>query len=872
MDYRQKIIVKNSQTYKHEEDDDEDLETLRLAALKSLKAKTSGTNIIATSIIQQPTISQTHLPYNGQKLGGIGRREYYYPNRSLRPNGNVYYSSRNNQNLIEIIPVQEDTDCFENDTIQRKSNSDQLSSEKKDESKFHRYADNASGTDDEDTREPKDSNNLKLKNKIEDNRSDDDVINKENQSTIEDNNISRTAQSKGSLEEDDDEEEEEEDKDDDDDDVLLMADLEEEDSLERLMDEMEREMTEDKPTSVKKEKKCSKKDNIKESNNRSHESVKLRGNKFHERSNERIENIPMGSYKNDRRSSSPYGVNRTLSKHRSASPKLKSRKKSPRRSPQSRRSPRPLFRQIKKSQRDTRLRSPRKSPPKYSPRPRSPKLSSRSRSPRMSPVRSPPRKLSPRGRSQSRSPLRRRSRSPPPRLLSRSRSPRIIRPRSPRDSPSRTSPQSRSSFPRSPKNSPHRLSPRRLSPRRTSPLLSRMRSPKLSPPKRASPRARSPLCHSPHKSPWSSPRNSPRLSPKRRRSPLELSKKNRGRSATPDDTCHKRENVTSPELTRVKTKLSSSHKETMETTNDPVLEARKRKFESTRPIDPVNDNKKIKLCRKELSSTTKLFKIMERIVEMDSPTRNTREISENEYELPEAELCLDDNYDFDELEEHVSSESASANAVTICVEEPPVKIEKERVKKKKKKDKELYQVGKLKSGELPLSERIGKEKKCKKRKEINVESVKEDTDGALDDLVDEEADLRTELSRRRAERLNRTVPIQSARLLQSAFKGVVNEVVKNNAKVIQRHLAKAEEKSNSKGIRRVTVLHRALPDLDNSEDETIDSKVPVRFRLGVNKPAKETRESKCSRKSSKRQGRKVKHKSFLITNDIERSK
>lgn len=58
-----------------------------------------------------------------------------------------------------------------------------------------------------------------------------------------------------------------------------------------------------------------------------------------------------------------------------------------------------------------------------------------------------------------------------------------------------------------------------------------------------------------------------------------------------------------------------------------------------------------------------------------------------------------------------------------------------------------------------------------------MESVKEDTDGALDDLVDEEADLRTELSRRRAERLNRTVPIQSARLLQSAFKGVVNEYV-----------------------------------------------------------------------------------------------
>ena len=32
--------------------------------------------------------------------------------------------------------------------------------------------------------------------------------------------------------------------------------------------------------------------------------------------------------------------------------------------------------------------------------------------------------------------------------------------------------------------------------------------------------------------------------------------------------------------------------------SDPVLEARRRKFESTKPIDPINVNKKIKLSKK----------------------------------------------------------------------------------------------------------------------------------------------------------------------------------------------------------------------------------------------------------------------------------
>jgi len=112
--------------------------------------------------------------------------------------------------------------------------------------------------------------------------------------------------------------------------------------------------------------------------------------------------------------------------------------------------------------------------------------------------------------------------------------------------------------------------------------------------------------------------------------------------------------------------------------------------------------------------------------------------------------------------------------------------------------------------------------------------------------------------------------------------------------------------ANQKEVRRVTVLHRSLTELHNSEgiffffylflyeeiifynyeyfcflyktivlvflftdESTIDSKVPVRFRLGHNKQVQESKESKVIRKTSKRQGRKVKHKIHLSLKDPE---
>jgi len=210
-------------------------------------------------------------------------------------------------------------------------------------------------------------------------------------------------------------------------------------------------------------------------------------------------------------------------------------------------------------------------------------------------------------------------------------------------------------------------------------------------------------------------------------------------------------------------------KECVETVNDPILEARRKKFESTRPIDPVNANKKIKLYKKHTTNTK-----VESAETTDIQLSGTKKLNKTIEEYNVQEL-LKASYEFENFEETVKDAlpSAISDSVNTCIDVDLQKTEKEKsMKKKRKRDKELYQVGKMKS-ELPLSERIGKDKKCKKRKEMVSE---DDVDTIFEDMtIDEEGDLRTELSRRRAERLNRTVPIQSARLVQSAFKGVVNE-------------------------------------------------------------------------------------------------
>lgn len=663
-------------------------------------------------------------------------------------------------------------------------------------SKFHRFKDSGSASEDEaDTKEQKSNVTFVKTEIVTKEEPEESLIELENQEEI-----TESSQKNGNKQE-----KEEKDGNDDDDDVLLMADLEEEDSLERLMDEMEREMNDVNKPPEKKEKKLKgeTKNVVKSDEGNKHFDQKIKSNDENSGRKERNNTITSSLsavIKHDRRSVSPHVTNRVGQKRKSLSPRSRSRKKSPRRSP--RKSP---IRQPKRSPRESmRYRSPRRSPPRYSPRPRSPRLSPRRSPNRTLTKRSPLRKLSPRGRSpklssRSRSPRPQRSRSPrrskSPRPRSRSRSPRLSR------SP-RYSPPLRLSRSKSPRLSPRRVSPRRLRSRSRSPGLSpprrgspRLRSPKVSP-RRTSPRLRSPRL-SPRRSPWSSPRHSPRLSPRRRRSPKwspkELPRKHGPRSVTPDinrdeyarDPSPIFKSTASPEIPRTRAKQKDEAyerstataevvKEPVDTINDPVLEARRKKFESTRPIDPVNANKKIKLSKKHTTNT-----------KVESPPPEETEILLSgrkakvleEFDIQEMDLCLADYEEFEEFEEAVENTSPTiiTSSVNTCIDVEPPKAEKEKsVKKKKKRDKELYQVNKLKN-ELPLSERIGKDKKCKKRKEIR-EVPEESMDTIFEDVaVDEEGDLRTELSRRRAERLNRTVPIQSARLVQSAFKGVVNE-------------------------------------------------------------------------------------------------
>jgi len=655
-------------------------------------------------------------------------------------------------------------------------------------SKFHRFKDNGSASEEEDTKEQK---NVVTTDKIE------IMAEKEPEESITEtksqNETAESLQENGSNQEGD--------GNDDDDDILLMADLEEENSLDRLMNEMEEEMDDETKSSEKKKLNKNKAKDTGKTDEDKNFDQKTKSDESSKKEKHNATTLSLSTIKVDRKSNSPHMTNRVNQKRKSLSPRSRPRKKSPRRSP--RRSP---IRQLKKSPRESRYRSPRRSPlSRYSPRPRSPRPSPRRSPNRIAIKRSPLRRLSPRGRS--------------PKLSSRSRSPRPPhRSRSPRRSPRSKSPRlrspkmcsrsprlSRSRSPRylSPLRSPRSKSPR-LSPRRSLPprrLRSRSRSPAASPLRRGSPRLRSPKGSprrtpsrlrsprlSPRRSPWSSPKHSPRLSPRRRRSPKWSPKDSRkyGRSISPDNRGYARDpspifkDTAMSELPRGKVKqkdevyerpitMIETAKESVETVNDAILEARRKKFESTRPIDPVNANKKIKLYKKHTTSTK-----VESTETTDIQLSGTKKLNKTIEEYNVQEL-LKASYEFENFEEAVKDTlpSAISDSVNTCIDVDLQKTEKEKsMKKKRKRDKELYQVGKMKS-ELPLSERIGKDKKCKKRKEMASE---DDVDTIFEDMtIDEEGDLRTELSRRRAERLNRTVPIQSARLVQSAFKGVVNE-------------------------------------------------------------------------------------------------
>ncbi|XP_012276733.1 serine/arginine repetitive matrix protein 1 isoform X2 [Orussus abietinus] len=799
MDYRQKMVVPGPDRYKQEEDDEEDLEALRLAALRSLRAKDTLRNKQQIRPLPQSHLRPiTRVPCTHQRNQQFHPRGYYQ-NTLHWQNGNLYYQSPGNPNLIAIIPVDESISRCQPEPPPSPQKVDEVKSEEV--SKFYRYEDNISSDEDEtrynnkeEVREVKETIKSETMEKEATDAEVDVPMDKEHESDIE--------EGLAQIEEN---EEETECEKDDDDDVLLMADLEEEDSLERLMDEMEREMNVDKSTGKSETKSTKSSGESKRTRvTTKSDTRKTNSEQFSVRNKSSSPTVPLDptrspGKKAERRSVSPRGVSRSIRKRRSLSPKAKLRKKSPR-------------------------RSPKRSPPRHSRKVL--KESTRHRSPRRSPLGSGVPRSSPGSPLASRSPSRR----------SRPRSPGAPWNRSPASAPSQQ------------RSSPWSASPGSASP--------------ASPTRRRPPR-------SPGWSPRDRDRDGRPEAPRTQRERRSLSPERAGSapSAPASQAAQPSSSVSAGPASRRKEDEPTSREHP---SSDPVLEARRRKFESARPIDPLLANKKIKLSKRE---STTVPVVPSEATEPSSAPRNPSKVRTKVKAAAKAtgsEKVLD--RDASSLPGQDGAPEDEAGPVDV----EPVRSAKERTsKKKKKKDKELYQAVRPKH-ELPLSERIGKEKKCRKRKEPAASTTPEDVElseeadvtfenettsatleASADSTVDEDGDLRAELSRRRAERLNRAVPIQSARLLQSAFKGVVNEVVKNNAKANRRHPAKTEEKTNQKEARRVTVLHRPASELHDSEDETVlDPKLPIRFRLGINKTVQDTRESKASRKAAKRQGRK----------------
>lgn len=199
---------------------------------------------------------------------------------------------------------------------------------------------------------------------------------------------------------------------------------------------------------------------------------------------------------------------------------------------------------------------------------------------------------------------RKRSISPYSKLRKRSPSPRSPRRRSPtperyRYSPIRSRPYRRSL---SPRRSPRRLSPLReknLSPRRHSPPKSRYLYRTPSPRRRRrslsrdiSPNRRrlSPLRRRSRSPPKiKSKSRSPKIRPAvRRRSPSPPKKIIKSRLVSPPNIRRKDNKIIDDDRLKKKDKVKSIDKQVESKPIDPVLEARKRKFESNKPIEPTS--------------------------------------------------------------------------------------------------------------------------------------------------------------------------------------------------------------------------------------------------------------------------------------------
>ncbi|KAL4097809.1 hypothetical protein QTP88_022521 [Uroleucon formosanum] len=490
-------------------------------------------------------------------------------------------------------------------------------------------------------------------------------------------------------------------------------------------------------------------------------------------------------------------------------------------------------------------------------------------------------------------PLRKRSMSPYSKLQKRSPLSRSPRRRSPspdryRYSPLRSRPYRRSLSPRSPR----RLSPLReknLSPRRYSPLKSRYpyRSPSprrrrrslsrdLSPSRRRlSPlrrRSRSPLKN---KSKSRSPKVRIAV---RRRSPSPSKKVIRSRPISPLNVRRKDSKIMDDDHLKKREKIKSVDNRVESRSVDPVLEARKRKFESNKPIEPTSkkiilkksnsvqvaiqtENKEAQNEKNEPEikpKTNHLTKKVKKVAHSFQVPKNISIKMNNDLETAHLQRVVRVNtssdkicnkkrprivFGHDEKNETLVEEVDNFDKHSENIAKPNSTItnvlhsEAVEVSSSSEEDLSEEEVSEEEVSEENLDEESEKEDgqnssdSCEEyieeeEEEEEMEEHQQEVDVQKESLQrNDTVDLRTELKRRRALRLNmiqvevkkKPDSFYPARLLQSAIRGVVgssstNEVKRKKHSKIPEISIKTE--GNSEG-RRVIVMNRDKTRTDN---------------------------------------------------------
>lgn len=505
-------------------------------------------------------------------------------------------------------------------------------------------------------------------------------------------------------------------------------------------------------------------------------------------------------------------------------------------------------------------------------------------------------------------PIRKRSISPYSKLQKRSPLSRSPRRRSPSLDRYRYSPLRSRLYRRSlsPRRSPRRMSPLReknLSPRRYSPLKSRYpyRSPSPRRRRRSLSRDISPIrrrlsplrrrSRSPPK--IKSKSRSPKIRPAvRRRSPSPLKKVMRSRPISPVNIRRKDSKNIDDDHLKKREKVKTVDNQVESRLIDPVLEARKRKFESNKPIEPSskkiilkktnsvqvaiqtesketqNEKKELEIkpktshLAKKVKKVTHSFQVPKNIsIKMNNDLENVHLRRVIKINTPSDKICNKKRprivfgheernetlvEEADKFDQHAENIPKSNTTVTKVLHSEAVEVSsaseeelsEEEISEEEVSEENVDEESEKEDGQ-DSSDSCGEyiEEEEEEEKEEEEEEIEELSQGVNDKEEslqhNDTVDLRTELKRRRALRLNmiqvevkkKPESFYPARLLQSAIRGVVgssstNEVKRKKHSKIPEMSIKTE--SNSDG-RRVIVMNRDNTRIDNVHEDYNDA-------------------------------------------------